>query len=75
MEVLCFSIGPGRFISKEEGDLSVVPPVDPSLYRVGHSISRELRMDINIMVTKTWWNDTTEKSYMLTQYKFRVDRL
>jgi len=53
MEVLCLIIGPGGFIPKEEGDLSVVPPVAPSLYRMGHSISRELRMDIKIMVTKT----------------------
>lgn len=53
MEVLCLSIGPGRFILKEEGDLSVTLPVAQSLYRMSQPISRELRMDIKIMVRKT----------------------
>ena len=53
MEVLFLSIGPGRFLPKEEGDLSVALPVALSLDRMSHSISRELRMDIKIMVRKT----------------------
>jgi len=75
MEVLCLSIHPGRFIPKEEGDLSVALPVAPSLHRMSDSISRELRMDKKIMVRKTLLNETIENSHMLTQYKFRVDRL
>jgi hypothetical protein len=49
----CLSFGLGRFIPKEEGDLSVALPIALSLYRMSHSISRELSMDIEIVVRKT----------------------